>query len=394
MVLVNRKGGFWNRDFIVALVGYFFLFMSITLFYVFPLFLKQFNPSKSQVGLIMGAYSVMGIFIRPFFGRLLDVRGRKKISLAGLIILIATVPWFHLVKDAAVLPVVLRALMGLGAGISMTAVMTICSDLAPAERLAQSMGIVGVAGLVSVALGPMLGEEIIRRFGFSGLFNASLFCLLAALLFVVLTREPLCSDQVRPLERPHILRSASLLTILVICSMPVIHGAVRSTMDYFIVLFSKSISVPRIGPFFLAFASASILTRLGVGDLSDRHGRKKVIFPSVLIIGFNLFLISRVTNLGMLILAGFIGGLGQGFIFPALSAYVIEIMGTRNKGLALSLYLSLFDLGMGIGSPFFGRISDMYGFRTMYVVAGVFILFLGTLFSLKAPSPSLPKTHP
>jgi len=49
---------------------------------------------------------------------------------------------------------------------------------------------------------------------------------------------------------------------------------------------------------------------------------------------------------------------------------------------------------MGIGSPFFGRISDMYGFRTMYVVAGVFILFLGTLFSLKAPSPSLPRTHP
>jgi MFS family permease len=387
MALVNRDSGFWNRDFIVALVGYFFLFMSITLFYVFPLFLRQFSPSRSQVGLIMGAYSVMGILIRPFFGRLLDVRGRKKISLAGLIILLATVPWFHLVKDAEVLPVVLRALMGLGAGISMTAVMTICSDLAPAEKLAQSMGIVGVAGLVSVALGPMLGEEIIRRFGFSGLFNASLVCLLAALICVVLTREPFCSNQVKPLERPHILRSASFWTILVICSMPVIHGAVRSTMDYFIVLFSKSISIPRIGPFFLAFASASILTRLGVGDLSDRHGRKKVIFPSVLIIGFNLFLISRVSSLWMLILAGFIGGLGQGFIFPALSAYVIEILGTGNKGLALSLYLSLFDMGMGIGSPFFGRISDLYGFRTMYVVAGIFILFLGTLFSLKAPSP-------
>jgi len=79
MTIVNRESGFWNRDFVVALTGYFFLFMSITLFYVFPLFLKQFGPSKSRVGLIMGAYSIMGILVRPFFGRLLDIKGRKKI---------------------------------------------------------------------------------------------------------------------------------------------------------------------------------------------------------------------------------------------------------------------------------------------------------------------------
>jgi MFS family permease len=157
-------------------------------------------------------------------------------------------------------------------------------------------------------------------------------------------------------------------------------------MDYFIVLFGKSISVSRVGPFFLAFSIASIATRFGTGDLSDRFGRKKVIFPSVLIIGFNLFLISRVTGLWTFILVGFIGGLGQGLIFPALSTYVIDILGKENKGLALSLYLSLFDMGMGVGSPIFGKVSDLYGFRTMYCVAGAVMLILGTIFTLKAPS--------
>ncbi len=392
MELLSKNRAFWNRDFIVALTGYFCLFMSVTLFYVFPLFLRQFNASKSQVGLIMGAYSVMGILIRPFFGRQIDVRGRKSFSVLGLLILIATVPLFHFVRDAGVLPLILRALMGVGAGISMTAVMTLCSDLAPAEKLAQSMGIVGVAGLVAVALGPLAGEEVIRRFGFGVLFNASLAFLIAALICAALTREPYSPGGGGSFERPRNLRAASLLTVLVICSMPIIHGAVRSTMDYFIVLFGRSLSISRVGPFFLAFSVASIATRFGTGDLSDRFGRKTVIFPSVLIIGFNLFLISRVSNMWMFVLVGFIAGLGQGLIFPALSTYVIDILGKQNKGLALSLYLTLFDMGMGIGSPIFGKISDLYGFRTMYFTAGAVILILGTLFTLKAPSTTRRKT--
>ena len=124
----------WNRNFIVALIGYFFLFMSITLFFLFPLFLKQFDPSRTQIGLIMGIHSIMAIFIRPFFGRLIDIRGRRKISLLGIAFLIMVLPCFHLIRNAGVLPVVLRALTGLGWGISMTATLTICSDLAPVER--------------------------------------------------------------------------------------------------------------------------------------------------------------------------------------------------------------------------------------------------------------------
>jgi MFS family permease len=154
----------WNRPFFVALVGYFFLFMSVTLFFIFPLFFEQFHASKTQIGLIMGIHSLTAIFIRPVFGRIIDVKGRKKkkISLFGVGFLIAVLPLFHLIGDAGVLPLILRALGGIGWGISMTAAMTICSDLAPVSRLAQSMGIIGVAGLLSVALGPLLAEEVVR----------------------------------------------------------------------------------------------------------------------------------------------------------------------------------------------------------------------------------------
>ncbi len=377
----------WNKHFLVALFGYFFLFMSITVFFLFPLFLEQFNPSKSQIGLIMGIHSVTAIFIRPFFGRMIDVKGRRKISLFGIAFLIVTVPFFHFIGDAGLFPVFLRALTGIGWGISMTATMTICSDLAPVERLAHSMGIIGFAGILSSALGPLLAEEVIKKFGFDALFNMSLAFLLASFLCMLLTKEVVRPDNSRQLDKSKSLLSVSIFTILFISVMPIVHGAVRAAVVYFIVLFGKSIPLERISPFFLSFSCAAIFTRLWIGDLSDRYGRKQVIFPAACVISTNLILISQVKSLWLFVLTGLIGGFGQGLIFPALSTYIIDIVGRKNKGLAISLYLAFFDVGMGFGATFFGWISDLYGYRMMYIFAGVILFLVALIFTWKAPDP-------
>ena len=377
----------FNRNFVVALIGFFFLFMSITLFFIFPLFFEQFHASKSQIGLIMGIHSLTAIFIRPVFGRIIDVKGRKNISLLGIGFLIAVLPLFHLIGDAGLLPLTLRALGGIGWGISMTAAMTICSDLAPVSRLAQSMGIIGVAGLLSVALGPLLAEEIVRQFGFGGLYNTSLLFLIISFVCLALTKEVIKPNYNRHLRKPDSLKQVALFPIILIFLLPVFHGATRGAVVFFIALFGKSISLDRIGPFFVAFSVSAILTRVFLGALSDRYGRKKILFPSVLIISLNLIFLSQVQSLGLFVLAGFIGGFGQGLIFPALSTYVIDILGQENKGFAISLYLTFFDIGMGFGPPLFGWISDLHGYRSMYLVAGSIFFLAGVLFTWKAPPP-------
>ena len=360
--------------------------MSVTLFFIYPLFFEPFGPPKIRIGLIMGIHSLTAILVRPIFGRLSDLRGRKKISIGGLLILIAVTPLFHFVQGAGALPILLRALTGIGWGISMTATITICSDLAPVSRLAQSMGIIGVAGLLSAALGPLAAEEIVHRFGFSGLFNTCIIFLLISLTCMLATKEVF-----RPNHKQKILDRASipklaLPTFVLIALLPIMHGAVRGTVVNFIALFSRSIPVSRIGPFFMSFSIAAILTRLFFSDLSDDYGRKKILGPSILIISLNLILISISGSMGMLILTGFIGGFGQGLIFPALSTYIIDTYGRLNKGFALSLYLTFFDVGMGMGSPFFGWISDMEGYRWMYRLAGLMFLAVGGLFMWKAPN--------
>jgi len=384
---MNRERGpsFWSRDFLLGLAGFFFLFMSVSLFFLLPVVLEGFGPSQGRIGLIMGVHSVVAIAIRPFFGRLIDLRGGRRIALFGLFILIVSVPFFHFVDDAGWLPFLLRALAGLGWGVSMTATIAMCSDLAPVDRLAKSMGVIGVAGLVANAIGPLLAEELLRGGGAGRLYNVSLIFLAASVACVLMTREIVKPDGDGASQGAKALKLVPWALAAVIASVPIFHGAIRGAMIYFIAVFGNSVGIGRVGPFFLVFSLAAILTRFRLGDLSDRLGRKKVILPAALIIALNLFVIAQVRSLPLLIVTGFVGGLGQGLIFPALSTYIIDFLGRENKGLAISLYNSLFDVGMGLGSPFFGWVSDMAGYRWMYRVAGMFLLVSTAVFMLKAP---------
>jgi MFS family permease len=383
----GAEGGartFWNRDFLLGIAGFFGLYMAVSLFFLLPVYLRQFGPLQSQVGLIMGIFSIVAIAVRPLFGRMIDVRGGKPLALAGIALLLAGVPFFHLVRDAGWLPLALRAFMGVGWGVSMSATIAMCSDLAPADRLARSMGIIGVAGLVANALGPLLAEEISRRVGFGGVFDASLVFLAAAFFCILASRrgarpQPVAAAGFRALGR------VPLAVVVIISAMPILHGSVRGAIIYFIAVFGRSIGLERVGSFFLVFSLAAILTRFGTGDLSDRFGRKTVILPAALLISANLFLISRIAGPRLLLATGFLGGIGQGLIFPALSTYIIDFMGRENKGLAISLYNSLFDVGMGVGSPFYGWISDIMGYRRMYVFAGGLLIAATAVFMARAP---------
>ena len=388
---MDTPRSFYNRDFLLALFGYFFLFMAVSLFFLFPVVLQRFGPAQSRIGVIMGVYSVVAIAIRPLFGRLIDLRGGRRFAVWGIVVLILTTPLFHLVRDAGWLPLLLRALTGLGWGVSMTATIAMCSDLAPVDRLAKSMGVIGVAGLVANAIGPLLAEELLRRFGPGALYNASVLFLVAALALVLASRE---------IGRPEeegggaaaggrgmkVLRTVPWVLAVIIAGMPVFHGAIRGAMIYFIAVFGNSVGIARVGTFFLVFSLAAILTRFRLGDVSDRYGRKTVILPAALIIGANLFLIAQVRGLPLLVVTGFVGGIGQGLIFPALSTYIIDFLGRENKGLAISLYNSLFDVGMGIGSPVFGWVSDVAGYRWMYRIAAVLLLVATAVFMVKAPA--------
>jgi MFS family permease len=125
-----------------------------------------------------------------------------------------------------------------------------------------------------------------------------------------------------------------------------------------------------VGLFFSMYVAVAIAERVFFGWLPDRVGRKRVLYPSlmILIAGF-LVLASAGSWVGVAI-AGALCGAGHGFIFPILTALLVDRAPDADRGSAMSFFTSLFDVGTLIGGPILGAIIDTGGWSPMYLTAG------------------------
>jgi len=84
--LQNPQPFVWSRDFtlhwltnFLMALGFYFLLPTMPVFAV-----KALGADKSQVGYIIGIYTLSAVAIRPFAGYALDSAGRKKVFLWAL----------------------------------------------------------------------------------------------------------------------------------------------------------------------------------------------------------------------------------------------------------------------------------------------------------------------
>lgn len=132
-----------------------------------------------------------------------------------------------------------------------------------------------------------------------------------------------------------------------------------------------------------AFGAAQFLFSPIGGRLSDRHGRKIMIFSGMILTVISDFIFAVSHNLILLYIARFIGGIGLGIMVPSVLAYVADVTtrDTRAKGMG---YLSAsMNLGMVLG-PGIGGIIANFGIRVPYFVAAA-LGMASTLLTLILP---------
>lgn len=140
------------------------------------------------------------------------------------------------------------------------------------------------------------------------------------------------------------------------------------------------------------FSFAQFIFSPLAGELSDRHGRKKIIIIGLVIFGLSQLAFSLATHLWMLYIARFFSGLGAAFIVPPLMAFVADIttLETRGRGMGLlGASMSLgFMIGPGIGG-FLSKISLLFPFY--FATAAALFAALLSLWILPNPKPDVSK---
>jgi MFS family permease len=132
--------------------------------------------------LLVTSYLIVNIVGQSPGGKLGDVLGHALTVRVGML-LYAAGALAGLLAERLGLLVVSRATMALGGALVVPATMALLRVHVPAERRGRVFGMVGATMGLSAAIGPPLGGEIVTRFGWRGIFAASLpFLLVAALL--------------------------------------------------------------------------------------------------------------------------------------------------------------------------------------------------------------------
>jgi MFS family permease len=379
-----------DNAFFRATITNFFFFFSMNGFILLPLYIHGLGGTAVDIGVVMGLFNAVGILCQPVVGPWIDALGRKPFMLAGVGLVIAAALLAAAVPSIPAL-VLVRVLQGLGFSCFFVANYSYVIDLVPPARRGWALGLYGVAGLVATALAPLVGEWVIRRFGFRPLFamSAALAVVAAVFVWYLKERRREVALPVRgfPWERGGL---ADLFHLSM--AVTLFFGLGAGTTFVFLPTFAESLGVRTLALFYTAYAVAAIGVRLFAGQLIDTRGRRAVIVPSMFVqtaatallaaVGFLVTRASQTPVVPALFVAGLMSGGAHGFLYPGLAALVTDQTPETRRGVVVGIFSAVFLAGQTSGSFLFGYVTHAVGYAFMWSVLSA-LLLLGSALSLK-----------
>ncbi|MEW5872768.1 MAG: MFS transporter [Chloroflexota bacterium] len=157
------------------------------LFPFFSLYITQeFQVGMTQAGIILGTFSIFGLFGGMIGGALTDRFGRRKLILFGLVFsALSTLALGSVNQFAMLYP--LAVVIGLLSDIAGPAHAAMIADILPEKQRQEGFGVLRVVGNMAWIVGPTIGGFVANR-SFFALFvtDAVISCLVAVLFYLLM----------------------------------------------------------------------------------------------------------------------------------------------------------------------------------------------------------------
>lgn len=117
-----------------------------------------------------------------------------------------------------------------------------------------------------------------------------------------------------------------------------------------------------------AYLLASALVIVPFGKIADIHGRKKVFLAGLAIFTLASLLMTMVPSTPALIGMRVLQGAGSGMIFGTAVAILTSVVPKERRGRALGIYITSVYLGLTLGPPLGGVLTQYFGWRSLFLV--------------------------
>ncbi len=355
--------------------------IAFSLYLHLPGFLKQLGTHEAEIGLISGVYAPAAIALRPWLGRVMDLRGRRGVILAGGVLHALVCALYLTVRDVGPWIYAVRVGHGLAEAALFTAFFTLAADLVPASRRTEGLALFGVSGMLPIGLGGLLGDAILAMGGYRELFASSFgFAALSVAFSLPLRDAPRDGGAAEP---PRGFAAAAVQTdLLPLWFVGTVFSVALAAALTFVKLFVLDTGIATLGLFLGPYAATAIALRVLFARVPDRVGPKRVLLPALAVLATGFLRLAHAHDAADVVVAGILCGAGHGYTFPILFSLVVSRARAAERGAAMSIYTGLFDAGILVGGPALGALIRVGGYPVMFSSAALWVLAGALLFAL------------
>ena len=372
---------------------------------VFARRLGEFGSGVEALGLMTMSFALAQFVAAPFMGTAADRFGRRPLILLALAAFAAANVAFLFFARSTQAFIAVRAVEGaLTAGL-FPAAMGVVADTVPENQRARWVGIVMGSYGAGFIFGPVIGGILYDGWGFAAPFAASaamgVLAFIAAAILVPETRTP----EIRRRETLRRRRDQAMA--------PAQEGSIWASLPKPLYLFGALLFVDFIGVFAFAFVEpqmvfyfyedlgwttiqfgivvaiyglAMVLGQAGLGQSSDKFGRKPVIILGLLLTASFYIGLATTTWFPLMLLVALVAGLGTALTSPALSAFYLDITAEQHRSRVLGIKESSAALGGVMGPLLVVGVAALTTPRGVFIVAAV-LMFAAAAVAVAALRP-------
>lgn len=377
-----------NQIFTKRFISLFFTNLSIFLvFYslitTLPLYASGIlDRTDDEAGLLVTAFLVSAILMRPFSGKLLDLYGKKRLLLISLLIYLACTILYVVFKEFTVL-LGLRFFQGIWFSIATTAAGALAADIIPAKRKGTGLGYFTMSTNLAIVIGPFIGLLVIQYASFDALFIVlAVVVAIGSVLALTLNTKDLTQPKQQQKFRLTFndLFEKKALPLAIVAA--VIAFSYSSILSFLSLYAEQQDLLSAASYFYAVLAVAMIGVRPFTGRIYDTYGAKYVIIPSFMLFAIGLVLLGNADNPALLLTSAIFLGMGYGTLTTSFQSLCVQATTPERTSYATATYFTLFDLGIAVGSYVLGIVAVSIGYSAIYMVSAALMLGMLLIYSL------------
>jgi MFS family permease len=368
----------WTRAFVLLCLVQFLGYAQHSILQpTLPIYITHLGGTPFVVGLVMAAFAVTSMLLRPLVGYWSDRWSETGVMLSGLLmqgasVLLCFIPYVGMMMLA-------NGFRGIGWASLNSGGYSLLAQYAPAARRGEASGYYsGAQGSATLILPAIALWLIDAPFGgVHVVFSVSIALALVGAVIGKALNDPRPRGELthraitpRPWWREifnipdkEILLAAGLLFALHV-SVPAISG--------FLVLYARQIGIENFAWYYVVSGATSLVARPLLGWASDKIGRGTAIAAGFMLEALALCIVVMASSLSGMLVSGVLYMSGNAIGSSATLALALEQADPKRRGQVMATYSMAYPLSAFVGSLLIGSAIELAGYYWMF-------LFVATL---------------